>query len=239
MPLPTGDALSTRLVGWRLLLPDNRWIVQVLAGILDDLTFSDTWQQSGAVTPDQAANAFQDIVDSLMPYPNLIGMIMAWTHPLTTYPDGVLPCDGASYLRTEYPDLYEIIGLTYSPVGEPADQFCVPDLRGRSVLGAGTGPGLTPRTMADPLGDETVTLGVDQLPAHNHSDSGHIHSVHSHLPGLAVSPGELPIDVPNALPESTSTGNAAISNTGGGQPFDIIPPVLVLRWVIVCGVHIA
>lgn len=237
MPYPTGGALSARLVGWRLLLPDNAWVVQCLIGALGDLTFSDSWEQEGAATPDQAANAFEDINLSLMPYPDLTGMIMLWPHPLTTYPDGVLPCDGALYLRTDYPDLFAIIGTTYSAVGDPSDQFRVPDLRGRMALGAGAGAGLTPRAMADTLGAENVTLGTDQMPAHSHSDYGHYHSMHGHLSGLALAPGELPVALPAiAYTDTTSSGNASISSEGGGQDFDIMNPAIVLRYVIVCGV---
>jgi microcystin-dependent protein len=237
MPYPTGDALSARLVGWRLLLPDNAWVVQCIIGALSDLCYSDSWEQEGDTTPDQAANAFEDINLSLMPYPNLVGMIMLWTHPLTTYPDGVLPCDGALYLRADYPDLFAIIGTTYSAVGDPSDQFRVPDLQGRSALGAGAGAGLTPRAMADTLGVEEVTLGTNQLPTHSHSDYGHFHSMHGHLSGLALAPGELPVALP-AVPylDTTSYGNASISNAGSGQAFNIMNPALALRYVIVSGV---
>lgn len=43
-----------------------------------------------------------------------------------------------------------------------------PDLRGRFVLGAGSGTSLTKRILADKGGAETHTLGVTEIPSHYH-----------------------------------------------------------------------
>ena len=47
-------------------------------------------------------------------------------------PDGYLPCDGATYSRITYPKLYAAITYTY---GGSGDNFAVPDLRSRFVMG--------------------------------------------------------------------------------------------------------
>lgn len=61
----------------------------------------------------------------------------------TSAPSGWLLCDGASYLRADYPALFAAIGTTY---GAPdSTHFKVPDLRDRFVLGrtaGGTGSAL-------------------------------------------------------------------------------------------------
>ncbi len=44
-----------------------------------------------------------------------------------------------------------------------------PDLRGRSILHPGLGPGLTPRQLGQKVGVEHVTLSVSQMPAHAHT----------------------------------------------------------------------
>lgn len=60
---------------------------------------------------------------------------------------------------------------------EGAGNVRVPDLRGRSPMGSGTGTGLTARTLGQLVGAETVAITVAQLPVHNHpvTDPGHIH----------------------------------------------------------------
>src|SRR5690606_25643691 len=47
--------------------------------------------------------------------------------------------------------------------------FKLPDLRGRSSIGAGTGTGLSARTLGTTGGAETHVLTVAELAAHNHT----------------------------------------------------------------------
>ncbi len=107
----------------------------------------------------------------------------------STVPTGFLACDGTSYLRADYPDLFIAIGTTWGNVD--GTHFNVPDLRGKSILGSGTGTGLTARAVGDTGGEETHLLTTTELPsqthnvtesAHAHSltDPGHYHSVQGH-----------------------------------------------------------
>tara|TARA_B110000196_G_scaffold185301_1_gene158883 strand:+ start:376 stop:1287 length:912 start_codon:yes stop_codon:yes gene_type:complete len=95
----------------------------------------------------------------------------------STAPSGWLACDGSSYSRTTYADLFGVISTTYgAPTGTT---FLVPDLRGRAPLGAGTGSGLTARSLGALGGYEGVTLSATEIPSHSHSvsDGGHGHGV--------------------------------------------------------------
>jgi microcystin-dependent protein len=116
-----------------------------------------------------------------------------------TAPAAWLFCDGASLLRAKYSNLFNVIGTTYGAVD--AEHFSLPDLRGRALVGAGTGAGggasgaglvaggaaLTARQSGDWWGAESVALDVDGLPEHAHgvTDAGHVHGVtdkgHNHL----------------------------------------------------------
>lgn len=54
-------------------------------------------------------------------------------------PTGFVLCDGTAYARTgTYAALFAIIGTTYG-AGDGATTFNVPDMRSRSIVGAGTG----------------------------------------------------------------------------------------------------
>lgn len=83
----------------------------------------------------------------------------------STAPAGWALCDGAAYSQTDsrYAALFATIGTVYGS-GTGAGQFNVPDLRGRAIVGSGTGPGLTARTPGQALGAEGVSLTPQNMP---------------------------------------------------------------------------
>jgi microcystin-dependent protein len=121
--------------------------------------------------------------------------------------DGWKICNGQTLLKTEYPALYDVIGATY---GEDDETFTLPDLRGRSVLGAGGDPALE---LANTGGAASVTLTEAQLPEHSHAvtDPGHTHTFtgtpHSH--GV-TDPGHAHTETTNG-----ATGTIAWGGTDG------------------------
>lgn len=82
-------------------------------------------------------------------------------------PSGWALCDGSTMSLNDYPALYSLIGTTYG--GNGTSTFAVPDLRGRAVVGLGTGTDLTPRALAQAFGTETTTLTAANTPSHNHA----------------------------------------------------------------------
>ena len=82
---------------------------------------------------------------------------------------GWLICNGAAVSRTTYAALFAVIGTTYG-TGNGSTTFNLPDLRGRAPIGAGTGSGLTARTLGTTVGVESVTLTGPQsgVQAHAH-----------------------------------------------------------------------
>ena len=75
---------------------------------------------------------------------NVTGIIIAYGG--SAAPAGFLLCDGSAVSRTTYADLFAALGTTWG-AGDGSTTFNLPDLRGRSALGAGTGSGLTPRSL--------------------------------------------------------------------------------------------
>jgi microcystin-dependent protein len=95
-----------------------------------------------------------------------IGEIMLWAGNFA--PLGWFFCDGSLLPIAEpYDVLFTLIGTMYG--GDGFSTFAVPDLRGRIPIHQGFGPGLTPRTIGETGGTETVTLLTTQLPAHTHA----------------------------------------------------------------------
>lgn len=221
----TQDDPLTGVICYMLEVPAAPWFRRELLDLLRDMLLEGNWQQVGSVTIHDATQAAETMYWSLTP---MIGTIIAYA--TTDPPANVLPCDGATYLKADYPALYGAIASAFII---DADTFAVPDLRGRTTLGTGQGSGLTLRVIGDSDGEEEHTLILAETPAHSHTDSGHIHSIHSHLGGLAVSPGELPVSLPNPLPENTSSGNADNQDAGGDGAHNNMQPFLALNYGIV------
>jgi len=114
----------------------------------------------------------------------MIGEIITYAGSTNPNPSQWLLCDGASLLRATYTDLFNVIGTTYGSVD--GTHFSLPDMRGRTPVGAGSGSGLTPRAIGDSFGAETVTLTTAEIPAHTHSDAGHSHSESTAVASLAI-----------------------------------------------------
>jgi len=81
-------------------------------------------------------------------------------------PQNWLLCDGRVMPLQQSQALYAVIGNTYG--GTAGSTFQLPNLQTVAVLGAGSGPGLSARPLAQASGAAAVQLTVDQLPAHNH-----------------------------------------------------------------------
>lgn len=84
-----------------------------------------------------------------------------------TPPAGWLVCDGRAVSRTTYGQLFAAIGTTWG-AGDGSTTFNLPDGRGKALLGAGQGTGLTARALGSTGGEESALIVVRELPAHGH-----------------------------------------------------------------------
>ncbi|AVM73465.1 phage tail protein [Magnetospirillum gryphiswaldense] len=80
-------------------------------------------------------------------------------------PSGFLPAQGQLLSTSQNQALYYLLGNTYG--GDGQTTFALPDLRGRTVTGVGSGPGLTPVPLGQRRGQEGVTLTPAQVPTAN------------------------------------------------------------------------
>jgi microcystin-dependent protein len=72
---------------------------------------------------------------------------------------GTLPMD-RYYRLSQNIALFTLLGTTYG--GDGRSTFALPDLRERVLAGQGQGTGLTPRTLGETFGTNSVTLSVNQ-----------------------------------------------------------------------------
>jgi len=159
----------------------------------------------------------------------MIGMIIPFVtqDPLPN----VLPCDGSTYLRVDYPNLYDVLDPFFIV---DSDHFNVPDLRGKTVIGVGAGSGLSNRNVGDSGGEEQHTLSTGEIPSHSHSDLGHTHSIPL-VVGLPAQAG-VGFSANQTVPiitDSTGFGFANIQNTGGGGSHENMQPFYAINYGIV------
>lgn len=107
-------------------------------------------------------------------------------------------CDFGELSRIENAALFAQIGTSWG-VGNGSTTFNKPDLRGRGPIGAGTGPGLTVRSVGQKVGVEDVTLSASQsgLVGHNHTQNAHSHLQNPHY--HTVDPPSTDLIMPGTL----------------------------------------
>jgi microcystin-dependent protein len=142
-------------------------------------------------------------------------------------PAGWMFCEGQLLPISENETLFNLIGTTYG--GDGQQTFALPDLRGRLPIHQGNG-----FILAETGGVETVTLTVQQLPAHSHA------FVASNDTASAIAPaGNLPGATNTSKKVYAASGSPpspmasqSINPTGGSQPHSNIQPFLCVDFII-------
>lgn len=133
--------------------------------------------------------------------------------------------------------LFSILGTTYGGNGQTT--FGLPNLCGRKVVGAGTGPGLSAYKLGQVGGAENTTLTTAQMPAHVHpllvtmtlrssDDTGTVASAD----GAIFAGNGSGYASASTGPMKSFTGVVQMTNTGGSVPYSIVPSYLGLNYVI-------
>lgn len=119
----------------------------------------------------------------------------------------------------------ECNGQTISDASSPINGLILPDLRDKFIRGVGNA-----NLRSSPVagGNDTVTLTINELPAHSHSQASHNHSIggiyienNKGYTGTGFNP--LTNDVRTGSINTTGSANPAIGSTGNSQAFSILP----------------
>lgn len=142
-------------------------------------------------------------------------------------------CNGATLSIAQNTALFSLIGTIYGGNGQTT--FQLPNFAGRGGCQQGNGPGLSPRTLGETFGVNTVTLTSNQIPQHNHG-------MNAYIPSNASSPtvnGGLsqPQTTANrtysaGAPNTTLAPNMLSPSQGGGQPHQNQQPYLGVNFCI-------
>lgn len=148
-------------------------------------------------------------------------------------PAGWAFCDGQLVAIADNDTLFNLIGTTYG--GDGQQTFALPNLQSRIPVHAGTGSDGITYTLGEMGGVESVTLTVNQIPAHAHTPIANSNAGSLSNPGgatwSAAGTGEQIYSQPPNPPASTMHVQG-ISPTGGSQPHDNMAPFLVISFII-------
>ena len=142
-------------------------------------------------------------------------------------PAGWMFCEGQLLPISENETLFQLIGTTYGGDGEAT--FGLPDLRGRLPMHFGNG-----FILAETGGAETITLTVNQIPAHSHAALGSTNT------GTGTAPqNNVLCNLPVATNSGYGTDNPqtnmsplSVSSVGGSQPHNNFQPYLCIDFII-------
>jgi microcystin-dependent protein len=147
-------------------------------------------------------------------------------------PRGWALCDGQLLPIASNSALFSIVGTMYG--GDGRSTFGLPDLRGRSAVHPGNGPGLSDIRQGSKGGSETTTLTVANLPAHGHQVAPQVTDDErtTNRPDGAI-PGRGGHYTDVGPSTTVTTGRAfTTGNTGGGQAFDHRSPYQAVNYII-------
>jgi microcystin-dependent protein len=153
-------------------------------------------------------------------------------------PRGWTVLEGQLLPVNQNPALFSILGTQYG--GDGRTTFGLPDLRGRSLVGKGQGPGLSNRRIGEKGGEERHRLTVQEMPAHTHEARG------ANLKGTQEFPGGNLIGssavrksqafVPTTK-QTTPLSPATIGVSGGNEfhqimsPYAVLTPIMCLQGI--------
>jgi len=147
------------------------------------------------------------------------GAVMPFANTLSS-PSGWLLCDGSTYSRTTYANLFGAIGTTYG-VGDGSTTFAVPDLRGYFVRGSGTNAdGTASGTLGVKTADSTK-LPTASFTGTTSDPGNHTHNSQAADTATGTGPyhGELTSATPTLNIATTAAGahTHTVTINGGGD----------------------
>jgi len=154
--------------------------------------------------------------------------------PFNFAPRGWAWCNGQLLPISQNTALFSLLGTTYG--GDGRSTFGLPNLQGSAAMFWGQGPGLSLHDIGETGGSETVTLVINELPAHTHTANGK-------TSGGTANPSNMVWGTSNAAkvaanfytpppPSAVIMHPVALSTAGGNQPHNNMMPYQALYFNI-------
>ena len=134
-------------------------------------------------------------------------------------------CEGQLLAISSHSALFSILGTTYG--GDGRTTFALPDLRSRTAISPGNGPGLSSRRLGQKGGTETNHHTIAQMPSHNH-----VVGVPTSTAAGGESEGFLAAADIYAEDSNATYSGVTVSSTGSQQPVNNIQPYQAINYII-------
>lgn len=192
-----------------------------LTSIPDEYITEEELESKNYVTENYVDEKFEEVpkfpigdtlsIGSIMPYPKAIP------------PENWLICDGSAVSRTDYSELFNVIGVNFGN-GDGSTTFNLPDIKGRTIVGLDTDD-TDFNTIGKVLGEKTHTLTVVEMPTHSHVNQHYV--VSDQARNYRSYEKTLETGTTNAY-----LGTADTNDNGGNQPHNNIQPSFVIPYII-------
>jgi len=170
----------------------------------------------------------------------------------TEAPTGWLICDGSEVKRSDFTELYNVIGFNFKDPALLSDAgvnyFALPDMRGRFPLGldnlGGPSANRVTNAAADQiggnLGSESTSIGIDNLPEHEHDmegSNGNQYYGIREASGAAEDVGAITLSIEPGLGGTQGLAQSGGVKTTGvlGTALNVMNPYLALNYIIYTG----
>ena len=171
---------------------------------------------------------------------SVLDMPLGTVLPIATesVPEGWMLCDGREISIEEYQGLYDLIGTTYgsgdsafwAQVFYPATTFNIPDLRGRTIIGANDMGGeqsdvlaIHSASVGEVGGEEMHQLTEAEMPSHSHQVE---------IEGWDFVYSQGGYDGFSGPQEFPTTSQEETSFEGGDQPHNNMQPYMALNYMM-------
>ncbi|MBE9141564.1 phage tail protein [Nodosilinea sp. LEGE 07088] len=139
-------------------------------------------------------------------------------------------CNGQLLPISQNAALFSLLGTIYG--GDGRTTFALPDLRGRTPIHFGQGPGLSQYPQGDRGGIEQVALTLAEMPIHDHA------LMAADVPADQLSAANHALAVPEEGPiyavaqPNLAMAPGTVANTGNSQPHENRAPYLTVNYII-------
>lgn len=156
----------------------------------------------------------------------------------TFAPRGWAMCQGQLMSIAQNTALFSLLGTYYG--GDGRVTFGLPDLRGRTPVHQGQGPGLSLYDVGEMVGSENVSLLISEIPAHNHlvSVSNAAGTVTDPTNAISAQDNTGTVRAPTTTameyttPATATLNPTAMSVVGGSQPHSNLQPYVCITYII-------
>jgi microcystin-dependent protein len=138
-------------------------------------------------------------------------------------PKGWALCNGQLMPINQNQALFSLLGTTFG--GDGRVNFALPDLRGRTPIGVGSG-----HTLGEKGGEQAHTLTQSEMPTHVHTLNANSGNSGTNIPGGNVLASAA--NMYGAVADLTTLVPSTVGNAGGSQAHLNMQPFLTLSFCI-------